>query len=239
MCSGTRQTGWPAPSAAPGARRLRDNARGPAAGRGSGGRRSAGSRMQLRYATELTAAEYVERAGWDDIEPPECPFHPRGGCQLVGHGTYERKSPPGMRVKRFRCRRSGATVSLLPDFLPARTPGTMAGVERVVRAVEDGVPGTADNARAVALAQRVRAVLVTLRTLYPDRFASVEPTLAAFGVALGSATVLGRLRAVAAGHLPWLATPVGFRHPRPPNVTSPARSPRQQSTGRDPPRGAA
>ena len=195
--------------------------------------------MQLRYATELTAAEYVERAGWDDIEPPECPFHPRGGCQLVGHGTYERKSPPGMRVKRFRCRRSGATVSLLPDFLPARTPGTMAGVERVVRAVEDGVPGTADNARAVALAQRVRAVLVTLRTLYPDRFASVEPTLAAFGVALGSATVLGRLRAVAAGHLPWLATPVGFRHPRPANVTSPARSPRQQSTGRDPPRGSA
>ena len=46
------------------------------------------------------------------------------------HGTYARKSPDGVRVRRFRCPQTGRTVSLLPDCLAAHHSGTLAEFER-------------------------------------------------------------------------------------------------------------
>ena len=114
--------------------------------------------------------------------------------------------PRGMRVKRFRCRRSGATVSGRSKGFPP---------------------------------QRVGAVLTIVRGLDPDRYRGLEPTLEAFRAALGCTMVLVGLRAAAAAHLRGLPTPVGFNHCALPSVSTKTRNRRQQSTGRDPPPGAA
>ena len=74
--------------------------------------------------------------------------------------------------------------------------------------------------------------LELLRSLYPDRFATVEPTLAAFGVALGTQAVLVCLRSVAAAQLGELPAPLGFRPPRPKAVDS-KKSSVQHKTGLD------
>ena len=74
----------------------------------------------------------------------------------------------------------------------------------------------------IALAQCAPAVLIGMT---PDNFLRVRPTLRAFGLALGSATVPGSLRKVAVGHLAWLATPLGFQTARPSNASSAARTP--------------
>ena len=198
-----------------------------------------GGVMQVRHATQLSATEYVERQAWLEVEPPECPFHPGGDCQLVGHGTYERQSPPGLRVKRFRCRQSGATVSALPDCSASHTPGTLDDIERAARAVEEGVSGTDCGRSAGSLPQRVGAILSTVRGLDPDRYLGSEPTLAAFSAALGCTMVLVGLRAAAAAHLRGLPTPVGFHHCALNSAGSKSRNRRQQSTGRDPPPGSA
>ena len=44
--------------------------------------------MQLRLASDLSAAEYVAGQAWLDAAPPPCPFHPRAGCQFVGRGSF-------------------------------------------------------------------------------------------------------------------------------------------------------
>ena len=81
--------------------------------------------IQIRYGTDLTVEDYVKRKAWWDASPPDCPYHPQGGCRLVPHGTYGRKQPDGVRVRRFLCRRSGRTVSLLPDCLAAHWSGRL------------------------------------------------------------------------------------------------------------------
>ena len=84
-----------------------------------------GRRIQFLYDTDLTAEDYVERKAWWDASPPaECPYHPQGGCSLVSHGTYGRRFPHGARVRRFLCRPSGQTLSLLPKCLAAHWSGT-------------------------------------------------------------------------------------------------------------------
>ena len=96
-------------------------------------RRAVDGAIQIRYGTDLTVEDYVKRKAWWDASPPACPYHPRGGCRLVPHGTYGRKQPDGVRVRRFLCPRSCRTVSLLPDCLAAHLSGTLAEVEEVVR----------------------------------------------------------------------------------------------------------
>ena len=199
--------------------------------------------MQLRFGTDFSPEEYVARQGWRDASPPLCPFHPRGRCQLAGHGTYERQTPAGVRVRRFRCPRSGRTVSLLPDWLASHRPGTLAEVEQIVRAAEPATgPPRRESVRGRPQSEptavgRVQQLLTLARGLYPDRFCEVEPSLAAFGVALGTAAVLVRLRAVASEQLAALPTPVGFSHRN--KVGRRWRSRRQQATGQDPPPGSA
>ncbi len=79
-------------------------------------RRAAGGEVQARYKTELSAEDYVSSKAWWHANPPSCPFHPAGGCTLVPHGSYGRKTPAGTRVRRFLCKASGRTVSMLPDW---------------------------------------------------------------------------------------------------------------------------
>ena len=94
-------------------------------------RRAAGGEVQARYKTELSAEDYVSSKAWWHANPPSCPFHPAGGCTLVPHGSYGRKTPAGTRVRRFLCKASGRTVSMLPDCLAA-----LRWVGRRVRGVQ-------------------------------------------------------------------------------------------------------
>ena len=208
--------------------------------------------IQIRYGTDLTVEDYITRKAWWDASPPPCRFHPQGGCRLVPHGTYARKSPDGVRVRRFRCPRTGRTVSLLPDCLAAHHSGTLAEFERAAREAEQAGrrEAAANTLRTDAIelagavrwvthrARLVQLVLTLLRTLRPDRFGSLEPSLDAFGTALGSELVLVRLRGVGEAQLAALPAPLGFRRERIP-AGIPARPRLQQATGLDPPPQAA
>ena len=158
----------------------------------------------------------------------------------MGHGSYARKTLASARVRRFRCPRSGRTVSLLPECLASHWPGRCAELEHAVRRPEPSVPGTAappeprEHQASGNVCARVRALLTIAKGLYPDRLCEFEPTVAAFGIALGTATVLLRLRAMAAAELALLPTPVGFSHRK--IVRKDRRERRQQPIGRDPPR---
>ncbi len=211
-------------------------------------RRAVDGAFQVRYNTDLTVEEYISRKAWRDASVPACPFHQQGGCQLRPHGSYARKIPEGVRVRRFRCPQSGQTVSLLPDCLAAHLPGTLAEVEQVVRAaVQPGFPrggwkrlhssryvGMAGARRWVARrVERVRLCLALLTTLLPESCGRVEPTVEAFGSALGTAAVLVTLRSVAATELAVLPVPVGFSRRIP--AVKPASQPVQHATGRSPP----
>ena len=55
-----------------------------------------------------------------------------GGCGFARHGTYPRKTPPGMRVTRYYCPTAHETFSLLPDCLASRFPSDLDDLERVV-----------------------------------------------------------------------------------------------------------
>lgn len=204
--------------------------------------------FQVRYNTDLAVEEYISRKAWRDASAPACPFHRQGGCQLRPHGSYARKLPEGVRVRRFRCPQSGQTVSLLPDCLAAHLPGTLAEVEQVVRAAgRPGLPrggwkrlhpssylGTAGGRRWVARrVERVRLCLTLLTTLLPESCGRLEPTLEAFESALGTAAVLVRLRAVAAAELAALPAPLGFS--RRMAVIQAASQPAQHAMGRSPP----
>lgn len=207
--------------------------------------------FQVRYNTGLTVEDYVSRQAWWDASPPDCPYHRRGGCRLAPHGSYARKTPAGVRVRRFLCPQTRRTVSLLPDGLAAHLPGTLAEVERVVRTVgrAGSVERAADQLRSdpvtlptamrwVRLRVRcVQAFLATCITLYPERFGQLEPSLEAFGAAFGSEAVLETLRAVTADRLASLPAPVGFLRR---NCAPPAKlSRRQHANGLDPPAAAA
>ena len=80
----------------------------------------------------------------------------------------------------------------------------------------------------------VEQCLELLRTLYPQRFGAVEPTVIACGAALGTAAVLAHLRAVAAKRLQTLPAPVGFHPARKKAVDRSARK-LQHKTGLSPP----
>ncbi len=140
---------------------------------------------------------------------------------------------------------------MLPDCLAAHLCGKLEEVERVVRAAEQATSRecAANTLRTDAIklpgalrwvGRRVRGVQLFLSliiSLYPVKFGGLEPTVTAFGDALGSGPLLALLRDSAAAQLPWLPTPVGFlaRH-------NPAKSQKfqlQHSTGLDPPAQAA
>jgi len=207
--------------------------------------------VQLRLKTALTGEDYVKRKAWLDATAPPCPWHKKD-CELVPHGTYERRTPEGTRIRRFRCRRLGRTVSLLPDCLAARLPGTLAAVEATVRLAEQApsLAAAAREARPEPIELRsaerwvsrrwgpVQQFMELLRTLDPARFGAVEPTVIAFGAALGTAAVLAHLRAVATTQLQALPAPVGF-HPARNKAVDRSTQKLQHKTGLSPPADSA
>ena len=181
--------------------------------------------VQLRHECPLSGEAYVARSAWRDASLATCPRHPRGGCGVVRHGTYPRRTPAGMRIARYYCPTAHETFSLLPDCLASHFPGELADVEVVVATVDAtrSVEEAADVLRpditlpaAVRWIRRrltpIRRALLAIVTLLPDLFTS-DARLAAVRRALATPSALVALRTYAAPHLSTLPTPLGF-HPR-------------------------
>ena len=131
-------------------------------------------------------------------------------------------------MARWWCPLARKSISLLPAFLAARLSGTLDEVEAVVAAVEQegGVtaalenvhPADADGAIGLQGAVRsmrrrvraVRAALLAVITLMPERFTGTPATIEGLRMALSTERVLVTLRELAAGHLPALPAPLGF-----------------------------
>jgi hypothetical protein len=47
--------------------------------------------MQLRFATTLSAQQYVRQQAWKYAQLDNCPLHPKGGCGFARHGTRSTK----------------------------------------------------------------------------------------------------------------------------------------------------
>ena len=206
----------------------------------------------MRFATNLTDEEYVSQRAWNAVSAPPCPWCKPGTCELAPHGFYARVKPQGALIRRFICRTTGWTVSLLPDCFAAWVKGSLEEQEEPVRVAEGAAtqalavervrpPGECSLASAQRWLQRrmqwVGVLLVTVKGLYPERFTGVEPTLAGFGQQLGSETVLRTLREVAEAHLGNLPAPVGFRRMSVALRTGP-RAARKQASGLSPPPGS-
>lgn len=183
-------------------------------------------RLQLRFTTDLTSDEYVRQQAWRHASLEACPWHD-DGCRIKRHGTYERKEPPGAKVARWYCADAQATVSLLPDCLCAKLPGSLEEAEKVAVTVEesDTVEAAADELRPDVemygrlpwVRRRLRLVyagLVALRTMLPDIFGECVPTVSAMREHLGVGSLLPLLRAIGAAFLQVLPPPLGFG-PRP------------------------
>ena len=211
--------------------------------------------VQLRYETGLTGEEYVRAEAWRDARLERCPNHPHGGCSVASHGTYSRKTPPGAKVPRWYCRESHTTISLLPDCLAARLPGTLDALEAVVVAAEGArsLEAAANELRRPAdddavelpgamrwVRRRVRLVhdaLVRVIGLIPDKLALCAATMSAVRERLNSDSALMELRGLVAGQLRMLPAPLGFQ---PHAIGVPGRKPAfQHSMGPDPPPVAA
>ena len=202
--------------------------------------------VQVRFECGLTGEEYVTQQAWRNASLPVCPLHPRGGCSYTRHGTYERLSPPGTRIARWYCPQGHCTISLLPDCLAARLPGTLVELEALLVQVEQAsslaeactdlrpeieLPGVVRWVRRRV--QAVYSTLILLKGLMPAVFQACEPTRQSFACHLGVDPVLPALRSIAAPWLSSLPPPLGLRprqrHP------DPANDRHQHSVGPDPP----
>ena len=207
--------------------------------------------MQLRYETGLTGERYVSEQAWRDARLERCPNHPHGGCSLARHGTYERKTPRGVRVARWYCPQSHTTFSLLPDCLAARLPGTLDDLEAVVVVAEEAgsQAAAANEVRCPSdddaielpgalrwLRRRVDLVydaLARVIGLIPDKLAGCIATMSAVRERLNSDSALMALRGLVAGQLQTLPAPLGFQ---PHGIEVRSRKPQfQQRAGPDPP----
>lgn len=180
---------------------------------------------------EFTAADrYVADRAWERAILCECPFHPQGGCGLRKLGTYRRVEPEGLRIARYWCPRAGASISLLPAFVAARMRGTLDAIEAAVHAVErtgsiaaaveQVHPADAPRAIGPVCARRsicrrldaVRAALLAVVTLLPERLTGIAPNITTLREALGVERVLVTVRCMIEPHLSKLPTPLGFRN---------------------------
>lgn len=179
--------------------------------------------MQLRFATDLSAEEYVRREAWKEAKLDNCPIHPEGGCGFRKNGTYRRKYPEGTKIARWHCLIGHRTFSFLPDCLSARLPGTLKEVEDVIEEVERS-PSQEDAVERIRLdiflpgALRwvrrrilpIRTALTMLIELIPSMFSACDPTLSSFRSALCVTHVLPELRHHGAPFLQILPPPLGF-----------------------------
>jgi len=202
--------------------------------------------MQLRFATDLSAEEYVRQEAWKEAKLDSCLIHPEGGCGFRKNGTYRRKYPEGTKIARWYCSMGHGTFSFLPDCLSARLPGALTEVEDVIREVEKSssqedaaekfrldifFPGALRWIRRRILP--IRLALTMLIELIPSLFSACDPTLSSFRCALCVTYVLPELRYHAGPFLQLLPPPLGFgSHP---GSKKRKNTHFQHKTGTDPP----
>jgi hypothetical protein len=181
--------------------------------------------MQIRFAVKMTCEAYISQEAWRWATIEQCPVHGERECGIRSHGSYERKSPSGLRIRRFYCRKGQVTISLLPDFAAARFTGTLDELETAVEKAESAPSLAAaaaalrpelHDARSAArwLRRRVRAVQIALTALVTSlpQLAQATPHLSAVRAKLGTegSALLPELRELAATLLPSLVPPLGF-----------------------------
>ena len=202
--------------------------------------------MQIRFATDLSADEYVRRRAWKEARLDNCPLHSKGGCGFASHGTYSRQAPRGTKIARWYCPNGHSTFSLLPDCLSSRLPGSLIEVEKAINEVENAPSQEAavhDLRLDIGLAGvlrwirhrlfLVRAALTLLIELLPILPQDCRPCISSFRAALGVEYVLPALRIQAESYLHILPPPIGFG-PRPHHKKL-KKTPFQHKTGTDPP----
>ena len=202
--------------------------------------------MQMRFATDLSAEEYVRQEAWKDAKLDRCPLHPEGGCGFSRNGTYKRRFPEGTKIARFYCPKGHKTFSLLPDCLASRLSGSLDEVEAVIVEVENSPTQekAADNIRPDIelpgvlrwMRRRVvliQAALVMLIDLLPSLFAGCTPTISSFRSTLCLEPILPELRGHVSLYLHLLPPPLGFGpHPEKKKFK---KNHFQHKTGSDPP----
>ncbi len=179
--------------------------------------------MQIRYATNLSAEQYVQQQAWHAATLNQCPLHPQGGCGFCKNGSYRRKFPDGVKIARWYCAVGHMSFSLLPDCLASRLSGSLIKIEDVLTEVENSPSqeAAADNIRidiilpsALRWIRRriflVKASLSMLIELLPGLFADCHPSILCFQSVLNVDYALAELRAVASSYLPVLPPPLGF-----------------------------
>jgi hypothetical protein len=201
--------------------------------------------MQIRFAIDLSAGEYVRQRAWESARLGNCPLHGKGGCGFASHGTYSRQTPQGTKIARWYCPDGHSTFSLLPDCLSSRLPGSLIEVETVINEVESApsqeaaVCGLRIEVGLTGVLRWVRRRLFLIRTtlnllteLLPV-LQDCRPSISSFKAVLGVDYVLPALRMSAGPYLYVLPPPVGFG-PRPQRKKG-KKSPFQHKTGTDPP----
>jgi len=179
--------------------------------------------MQIRYATDLSAEQYVQQEAWKEARLDNCPIHPQGGCGFSKNGTYRRKYPQGTKIARWYCSVGHTTFGLLPDCLSSRLSGSLNEVEAVVVEVENSPTQekAADNIRPDIelpgvlrwMRRRVKLVqtaLSMLIELIPPVFSGCNPSLSSFRSTLCVEPVLPELRSRASEYLHLIPPPLGF-----------------------------
>ena len=202
--------------------------------------------MQIRYATNLSAEQYVRQQAWHAATLNHCPLHPQGGCGFCKNGSYRRKFPDGAKIARWYCADGHMSFSLLPDCLASRLSGSLIEVEDVLSEVENShsQEAAADNIRidillpgALRWIRRriflVKTSLSMLIELLPGLFSDCHPSILSFRSFLNVDYVLPELRQVASSYLPILPPPLGLG-PRP-ETKKLKKSHFQHKTGTDPP----
>jgi hypothetical protein len=202
--------------------------------------------MQIRYATDLSAEQYVQQQAWQTATLNHCPLHPQGGCGFCKNGSYRRKIPDGAKIARWYCADGHMSFSLLPDCLASRLSGSLIEVEDVLTKVKNSPSqeAAADHIRidillpgALRWIRRriflVKASLSMLIQMLPGLFADCHPSILCFQSVLNVDYVLPQLREVASPYLQILPPPLGFG-PRP-ETKKLKKSHFQHKTGTDPP----
>jgi hypothetical protein len=202
--------------------------------------------MQIRFATDLSADEYVRQRAWKDAALDSCPLHSKGGCGFARHGTYSRQTPEGTKIARWYCPDGHSTFSLLPDCLSSRLPGSLSEVETAIDEIENapsheaavhdlrldiGLTGVLRwIRRRLFLIRMTLTLLIELLPILPQ---DCRPCISSFRAALGVEHVLPALRMHAEAYLHILPPPIGFG-PRPQHKKR-KKTPFQHKTGTDPP----
>jgi hypothetical protein len=67
--------------------------------------------VQIPLRTSSSVEVYAANEEWRSARLPHCPLHPAGGCGFARHGTYERVTPPRVRIARWYCPRGHRTCA--------------------------------------------------------------------------------------------------------------------------------